>query len=251
MPDITLTQDALKRLISNSQPLACHAPGKTDAVGTIQIYGLAALENGSNGGINTTASGLYWHAITRNNSAGATAVRQSRTFGVAVPFHALLDPATVAAPTTIVFEDFCQIYNWAGLSQGAFGFHEHITQIDPTTLVGIGFKYGTDNVWHGFVHDSPVNALPVTVRRDTTFTGILATAPHRLTLVIDGYTKTIIWLIDRVEVDRWTPPTFLNQMGTLQPHMMYSQSVAAYGNAHFRMHAGGIPQLRMFIRKLT
>jgi hypothetical protein len=177
--------------------------------------------------------------------AGAAAVRMQHVGPPAPPFHALVDPTTPAIAALLVFEDFVTATISALACETVFGFHEHITLGDKTTLVGIGFRAGADHIWHAFVNDCPTNVAPVTVRRDTTLAP-LSTSNHRLSIVIDGRTKTISWWIDGVLVDSWTPGAPLDQMSAAPgPKVMWSMTCPINGAGTLRMHAGGIPQLRV------
>lgn len=209
----------------------------------VQVYG-----EQSGGTANTTSQasvlfdGLWWHEARRNGNAAAA--RVERPFGGGPNFHALVDPTGPAIPLSYIFEDYVSGLISVGACEGAVGFLEHITVAVANTLVGVGFRFGPDHIWHAFVNDCPNNSLPVTVRRDTAFATKLATNSHRLKIVIDGLLKAIIWYIDGVEVDRWVPGAALDQMGAVPgPRLNYTMIVPANGDARIRMHAGGNPQL--------
>lgn len=227
----------------SSQPLIWYAAPATGNA-PVQLYGetLGATAN-TTGQAQVVFDGLWWHTAFRNGNAAAA--RVERMFGTAPQLHALVDPTTPAIPLALVFDDFVTHTIVAGACETAVGFLEHLTAATANTLVGVGFRAGVDNVWHSFVNDCPGNVLPVTVRRDTAFAGKLATSSHRLTIVIDGLIKAIIWKIDGVEVDRWVPGAALDQMGASPgPKLGYTTIVPANGNATLRMHAGGVPLLR-------
>lgn len=187
---------------------------------------------------------------TLRRSGQAAAARVQKHFGIAPGFHHLVDPTTASHPATWILEDFVSATIAAGACGVVFGFAEHLTPGDPTTLLGVGFKCGADQIWHTFVNDCPTNVAPVTVRRDTVIVGNpLSTDIHRLTLVIDGLTKTITWMVDRTVVDIWIPEAPLDQMrASPGPLILWAASVPSLGDARIRYHGGGIPQLRILVR---
>jgi hypothetical protein len=208
-----------------------------------QIFGeVAATQNN-----NTTQAGALfgglWH-YTINRAASALA-RMERFFGIAPAFHSYLDPTGPVMPAALVIEDSVSGLITAGACEVIFGIFEHVTANTLNTLVGIGFRAGVDNIWHTFVNDCPGNAPPVTVRHDVA-TAALMTAQHKLTIIIDGRTKTITWKIDGVTVDSWTPPTPLDQMSpTPGPKLGYAAIAPLNANVTIRMHGGGLPLLRL------
>lgn len=228
--------------MSTVSALACFGPNLTSA---LQSFGeTAAVDAGQNTLGCDLLSELWWYKMRRNGNVGAG--RLERFLGTAPIIHPFVDPAGPIIPAAIIFEDFVLSTIAVGACETAIGIVDHLTAATADTLVGVGFRAGVDNIWHTFVNDCPGSALPVSVRRDTVIAGKLATDPHRLTILIDGRIKTIIWKIDNIEVDRWTPLATLDQMGVAPgPKIGYTVCVPANGDATLRIHAGGQPQLRI------
>lgn len=187
---------------------------------------------------------MWMRSLRRN--ANAAAARMSHDYGLAPGFHHLVDPATAKEQATLIFEDWAAVAIAAGACDVAIGLHEHITPADASTLVGVGFRCGADLIWHSFVNDCPTNVAPVTVRRDVAL-GVSAAALHRLTIVVDGPSKTISWLIDGVTVDTWSPPATLDQMTAAGPKVQWSAVVPALGDATILFHGGGLPNVRLLV----
>lgn len=232
--------------VALSQPLVMS--GVTGA-GVADTYGsIGTLEQNQTTAANALVDKIWMRTLRRNGNAAAA--RMEKQFGLAPGFHHLVDPATVKHAATLVMEDFFSATIAAGACGIVFGLAEHITPGDPTTLVGVGFRCGADHIWHTFVNDCPTNVAPVTVRRDVALAGKLATDLHRLTVIVDGPTKTITWMIDRQVVDTWTPSAPLDQMTPGGPKALWAASVPALGDATIRYHGGGLPQLRLLVRVL-
>lgn len=216
------------------------------AAGVVTTFGkIAVAESGQTTAANALVDRVWMRTLRRN--ANVAAARMQSDFGIAPGFHHLVDPSTAAEAATLVMEDFFSATIALGACGVAVGFIETITQGDPSTQVGVGFRCGVDHVWHAFVRDCPTNVAPVTVRRDTALAA-LATDLHRLTLIIDGPTKTITWQVDGVTVDAWTPPAALDQMLPAGPKIMWAADVPASGDVTIRYHGGGLPQLRLLVR---
>lgn len=181
-------------------------------------------------------------------NANAVAARMQHQCGVAPTFHHALDPNTDPTNLVVVFEDLVQGEIAAGACEVVHGYIEHINTVNVADLVGIGFRAGTDNKWHCFVNDCPTGIAPVTSRHDFD-TSILMTSLHRLTLVINGITKTVNWYIDRVLVSSFTPGALLDRMGsaanTLGPLVLTGAVVPALGDVTIRCRGSGLPQLRV------
>lgn len=233
-------------IVALSQPIV--AAGASGA-GTTDTYGnTATSEANQTTAANALQDKVWMRTLRRNGNAAAA--RMEKHFGLAPGFHHLVDPATVRHAATVLMEDFFSATIAAGACGIVFGFAEHLTPGDPTTLVGVGFRCGADHIWHTFVNDCPTNVAPVTVRRDVAIAGKLSTDLHRLTVIIDGPTKTITWMIDRQVVDTWTPGAPLDQMTAGGPKALWAASVPALGDATIRYHGGGLPQVRLLVRAL-
>lgn len=241
---VTVAQPRALVIVALSQPVVMSG---ASGASTSDTYGAAAtLEQNQSTAANVLQDKIWLRTLRRN--AIAAAARMEKSFGLAPGFHHLVDPATVAHQATLVMEDFFSATIAVGACGIVFGFAEHITPGDPTTLVGVGFRCGADHIWHTFVNDCPTNVAPVTVRRDTALAGKLATDLHRLTVIVDGPTKTITWMVDRTVVDAWTPGAALDQMTPAGPRIIWAASVPANGDATIRYHGGGTPQLRLLVR---
>jgi hypothetical protein len=241
---IAVAQRKAALAVALSQPIVMAG---ASGAGTTDTYGNSAtLEANQITAANVLIDRMWLRTLTR--SAQAAAARMEKSFGLAPGFHHLVDPLTVKHAATLIIEDYFSATIVAGACGVVFGFAEHITPGDPTTLVGVGFKCGPDHIWHAFVNDCPTNVAPVTVRRDTAIAGKLSTDLHRLAVIIDGPTKTISWLIDGAIVDTWKPPAPLDQMTATGPKMLWAASVPINGNVTIRYHGGGIPQVRLLVR---
>lgn len=230
--------------VISSQPLV--AVGNSGAGFSVTYGEVASGESNAISITNVLHDRIWMRALRRN---GVAASRVFKDLGLAPGFHGLVDPNTGREPATLILEDFVSGVIAVGACGLMFGFGEHITLGDPTTLVGVGFKCDNTHLWHTFVHDCPTNIAPVTVRRDTAIAGApLATDLHRLTIIIDGPTKKITWMVDRVIVDSWVPSAPLDQMTPGGPKTMWAASVPLNGDATIRCNGGGIPQLRMIAR---
>ena len=230
--------------VLSSQPIAQIG---TSAANSVVNYGEAASgETNATAVANALLDRVWMRTLRRSASAAS---RVYKDLGIAPGIHSLVDPNTAAEPATLILEDFVSGVIAAGACGLMFGFCEHITLGDPTTLVGVGFKCDNTHVWHTFVHDCPTNVAPVTVRRDTAIAGApLATDLHRLTIVMDGPSKKITWMVDRVIVDSWVPSAPLDQMTAGGPRTLWGASVPLNGDATIRCNGGNIPQLRMIVR---
>lgn len=229
--------------VALSQPIVMSG---ASGAGVSDTYGVATTsELNQTAAANVLLDKVWMRTLRRS---GVAAARVEKSFGLAPGFHHLVDPGTVAHAATLVLEDFVSATIAAGVCGVVFGFAEHITPGDPTTLVGVGFRCGPDHIWHAFVNDCPTNVAPVTVRRDVAIAGKLSTDLHRLTVVIDGPTKTITWMIDRQTVDTWTPEAPLDQMTAAGPKTLWAAAVPAAGDATIRYHGGGLPALRLLVR---
>lgn len=235
---------AVQGLVGNAQAIFAFVPGAAASAASTHILG----EQAPGAANQTSADNLVFDSFfcyELVKAAGAVAVRMQQAGPTAPLFHSLVDPAGPVLPMAFIFEDFIAATITALACETVFGFHEHITLGDKTTLVGVGFRAGADHIWHSFVNDCPTGVAPVTVRRDTTLTP-LSTTFHRLTIVIDGRTKTIYWFIDDVLVDSWVPGAALDLMGpTPGPKCLWSMTCPINGAGKLRVHAGGIPQLRL------
>jgi hypothetical protein len=242
--DRMLFGQPLQALVGNAQKVSAFAPGAGGSAGSVLAFGQAnPAASGQSSADNVLFDSFWCYQLTK--VAGAAAVRMQQAGPEAPSFHHLLDPSTPAIPMAIVFEDFVAATISALACETVFGFHDHITLGDKTTLVGVGFRAGADHVWHAFVNDCPTNIAPVTVRRDTTLAP-LSTTFHRLSIVIDGRTKKISWFIDGVLVDSWIPGAAIDQMKPPPgPLCLWSMTLPINGAGILRVHAGGIPQLRV------
>lgn len=229
-----------------SQPIVMSGASGAGVSDTYGVIGTA--EGGQTAAANALLDKVWMRTLRRSGQAAAA--RVEKNFGLAPGFHHLVDPTTVVHAATLVLEDFFSATIAAGACGVVFGFAEHITPGDPTTLVGAGFRCGPDHIWHTFVNDCPTNVAPVTVRRDNAIAGNLSTDLHRLTLVIDGPTKTITWMIDRQVVDTWAPGAPLDQMTAAGPKSLWAASVPSLGDATIRYHGGGLPALRLLVRNV-
>jgi len=229
-----------------TQILGKIGPGVQPAGTPQKLYGEGAFNGivaGQSSAVGALFGGLWWHTMRRN---GIVLGRLLRQYGAAPAFHALVDPTIPIIPVVLTFDDYVSATIALGACEVAVGFHEHVVANNASTLVGIGFRAGVDHVWHTFVNDCPSGVAPVTVRRNTAIAGKLSSESHRLSIVFDGRTKTIKWLIDGVQVDIWVPPTPLDQMSPQPgPKLMYSVVVPLNGDVVLRVHAGGLPQLRI------
>lgn len=231
--------------VALSEPVAMAGPG-AGAAQSLTYGKVTVQELNVTTAVNALVDRMWLRTLRRN--ANAAAARMSHDFGLAPGFHHLVDPAPAAEAATLIFEDWCSAAIAAGACEIAIGFLEHITPTDPTTLVGVGFRCAADLVWRSFVRDCPTNVAPVTVRRDVALGGALASALHRLTLIVDGPSKSILWQIDGVTVDTWAPPATLDQMTPAGPKVQWSAVVPALGDATLQLHGGGLPNLRLLVR---
>lgn len=235
---------AVQGLVGNAQAILAYVPGANASAAATHILGeFPPAAAGQTSADNVLFDSFFCYQLTK--VAGAVAVRMQQAGPTAPLFHSLVDPSSPVLPMAFIFEDFVAATITALACETVFGFHEHITNGDKTTLVGVGFRAGADHIWHAFVNDCPGGVLPVTVRRDTVLAP-LSTVFHRLTIVIDGRTKTIYWFIDDVLVDSWVPGAALDQMGPVPgPKCLWSMTCPINGAGTLKMHAGGIPQLRL------
>lgn len=234
----------LAALVGNAQKILAYVPGASGSAASAMPFGeTAPVASGQTSADNVLFDKFWCYQLTK--TAGAAAVRMQQLGPEAPLFHHLVDPATPKIPVLVVFEDYVSATITALACETVFGFHEHITLGDKTTLVGVGFRAGSDHVWHAFVNDCPTGVAPVTVRRDTALSP-LSTTFHRLSIVIDGRTKTIYWYIDNQLVDSWTPGAALDQMSPAPgPKVMWSMTCPINGAGTLKIHAGGVPQLRV------
>lgn len=228
-------------LVGNAQKILAYAPGAAGAVGATLPFGETnPAQSGATAADTLSFDDFFCFQIQK--LAGAAA-RMQELGPEAPPFHHLVDPTTPAIPQAIVFRDYVAATISALACETVFGFHDHITPTDKSTLVGVGFRAGADHVWHAFVNDCPTNVAPVTVRHDVALAA-LSSVFHDLAIVIDGRTKTISWYVDHVLVDSWTPSAALDQMLPAPgPKVMWSMVCPLNGAGILRMHAGGVPQL--------
>lgn len=230
-------------IVGNAQKILSYVANVSGSGLSINAFGeFAPVDLNQDASANTNFDTMWCFTLTK--IAGAAARRMEHRGPHAPSFHALVDPGTPAIQAVIIFEDFVSATISALACETVFGFHEHITVGDKTTLVGVGFRAGADHIWHSFVNDCPTGVAPVTVRRDTTLAP-LSTSFHRLSIVMDGRTKTISWWIDGVLVDSWTPGAPLDLMLAIPgPKVMWSMTCPINGAGVLRVHGGGIPQLR-------
>lgn len=234
---------AVAALVGNAQKVFAYVPGASGSAAAFHVYGeTPPAQSGATTADTNIFDGFYCFIL--NKAAGAAAGRAQQLGPPAPAFHHLVDPSTPAVNEVVVFEDLVSATITALACETVFGFHEHITLGVVNTLVGVGFRAGADHIWHAFVNDCPTDVAPVTVRRDTVLAP-LSTSFHRLSLIIDGRSKTIFWYIDDVLVDSWTPGAPLDQMRPLSPKCMWSLTYPINGAGSIRMHAGGLPQLRI------
>ncbi|HJQ27688.1 MAG TPA: hypothetical protein VKA60_27640 [Blastocatellia bacterium] len=232
--------------VALSEPIAM--VGQNSGAGQGLTYGkVTVTESGQTSVTNALFDRMWMRTLRRN---GAAAARMSHDYGLAPGLHHLVDPTPAPEPATLIFEDYVSAAIAAGVCDVAVGFLEHINSADASTLVGVGFHCGPDLVWHSFVNDCPTNVAPVTVRRDVALAGKLASDLHRLTVIVDGPSKTISWLIDGITVDSWSPGAPLDQMTAGGPKMMWAAVVPALGDATIRFHGGGLPNVRLLVREL-
>jgi hypothetical protein len=192
---------------------------------------------------------LYFLQFRRNGNAAAA--RMLRTCGVAPNFHGLVDPTLGHDPLqTVIYEELISVTRALGDCDAQFGFFQHIVVTDRTSLVGVGFRGGIDtgDEWHAYVADCPTGAGAVTVRHDFD-TGLAMATARRLSIVIDGPTRTINWYANRTLVSSFTPATPLDRMSAaadaLGPQVHIGAVVPALGDITVRCHAGSFPQLRL------
>jgi hypothetical protein len=228
--------------MSTQTLVQCGPDIQPNAVPRTSFSEAPAQQNNNTAQAGVLFGGIYCYLFQRAASALA---RVERFFGSAPVIHSYVDPATSFIPAALVIEDYVSGLIAAGACECIFGIWEHVTANTLNTLVGVGFRAGVDNIWHTFVRDCPGNVPPVTVRHDVA-TAALMTAQHKLTIIIDGRTKTITWKIDGVVVDSWTPPAALDQMGpTPGPKIGYAMIVPLNGDCLMRIHGGGLPLLRI------
>jgi hypothetical protein len=194
------------------------------------------------------AQKMWCHQMRRNGNATPARMQSAVTAIAAPPFHGLVDPTTPKLPYILILEDMVTATIAAGSPEVLYGLIEHITAGVVNTLVGVGFRAGTDGLWHCFVRDCPGNTLPVTVRHDVA-TAISMSDFHRLSIIIDGSTKTITWMIDRAVASTFTPAAPLDQMGSAAsgPAAMVAACVPANADVTVRSHAGQGNGIRLVI----
>jgi len=157
--------------------------------------------------------------------------------------HDLLDPNTPRRNRGYELRDWIVTIQAAGANNFAWGVHDLVTVNDWTSLVGVGFEHGPDNIWKTFLKDAPANALPVRVLRQVA-TVHLANVIHELAMIFDGWTKTITWLIDGVMVDSFQMFQPIDQTGgtaaVLMQKLRYRGLVPAAGDFTFHRFGGGV-----------
>ena len=155
-------------------------------------------------------------------------------------FHDLIDPTTAKRNRGFEMRDVIVTIQGIAGNSFAFGIHDLLTVNDWTSLVGLGFEHGVDNIWKTFLKDeNPVGGLARVVRQVAT--AALATVAHELTISIDGWNKKITWLVDGVIVDTYVPIAPLERIGgsaaVLMQKLRYRGLVPANGD--FTIHRFG------------
>ena len=188
--------------------------------------------------------------LQRSGQAGAGYVEDS--LGDFPGFHDLIDPTTPKRNRGFEMRDFIVNQIAVGACSYAWGIHDLITANDQTSLVGLGFEHGADFVLKTFLKDAPANALPPRVIRQVV-TAALASALHELAIVVDGYTKTISWYIDRALVDSYTPVAALDQTGGTAALQMQGFRirgvVPANGNMSIYRYGSGLSSPLLLLRE--
>lgn len=224
------------------EPAIVVASGGTTIGGVLQILGPgdAARTNVSfpNG---ITRSQRTLVGLRRNGQGAAGYVEDNLQD---VPgFHDLLDPNTPRRNRGFELRDFILTIQAVGANNFAWGIHDLLTVNDWTSLVGVGFEHGPDNVWKTFLKDAPANALPPRVLRQVV-TVHLANVIHELAIIFDGWTKTITWLVDGIAVDSFQMFQPIDQTGgtaaVVMQKLRYRGLVPAAGDFTFHRYGGGV-----------
>jgi hypothetical protein len=167
-------------------------------------------------------------------------------------FHDLIDPTTGPRNKGIEWRDWIVTQQNVGACNFAWGVHDLLTVNDWTSLVGLGFEHGPDNIWKTFLKDCPGNVLPVRVIHQVALAA-LANVVHELAVTINGLTKQIRWMVDGVTVDTYTPVAPLDQIGgtaaVLMQKFRYRGLVPANGNMIIWRYGGGLSTPLLLIRE--
>lgn len=197
-----------------------------------------------------SAGGRSLHALVRSGQGAAGYVEDN--LGDFPDYHDLVDPNTPRRNRGFEVRDMILNLITTGACSYAWGFHDLITANDQTSLVGLGFEHGADYVWKTFLKDAPASALPPRVIRQVV-TAHLASALHELAIIVDGWTKTITWLVDGVVVDAFVAFQPIDQTGgsavVQQQAFRYRGVVPANGNMTIYRYGGGLTAPLLTLRE--
>lgn len=219
-------------------------PGNPTEPFTLGFGVLTDLNISTNGTV--ALHGIRWRSQRRFAQAGAAMMERHFCSFPQVPF--LLDPTAPSYPFAIVFDDYVMVTVAAGVCNFAVGILDHLTPNLASSLVGVGFERTAAGEWALFVKDAP--GLVPRYLYQIVLAGVLTAAPHRLTMLVDGRTHTVVFSVDAVEVGRYTPAVPLDRMGpaTLTevtgsagagPYLRYRSLVPALGDMTQYLHGGG------------
>lgn len=224
------------------EPVIAVAGGGTIVGGATQVLGPNdwVRTNVSNPAV-IHSGGKALFGLRRNGQGAAGYVEDNLQD---VPgFHDLIDPTTARRNRGFEMRDVCLTIQAVGLSSFAFGIHDLLTVNDWTSLVGIGFEHGVDNIWKTFLKDeNPIGGLARVVHQVAS--AITAVAAHELAISIDGWNKKITWLIDGVIVDSYAPVAPLERTGgsaaVLMQKLRYRGLVPAAGDFSIYRFGNGL-----------
>lgn len=146
----------------------------------------AVVVSSSTGGFDD--GDIYWNEYRRS---GGVTDNYAGIDWPGLPVHTILK---YAMPYRVTIDGLFYVVSTSGAVRASVGHCAFLTAIDGTTLLGIGFRMDTDNVWRPFVRSS-ANDIAITTDYEV-ITAESATSIKRLTIIADGPTQLITWLIN-------------------------------------------------------
>jgi len=159
--------------------------------------------------------------------------------------HGYMDPNGLLLPYSLVCSDLVQCIfdvadNWL-----YFGWFDFNTAHDETSVVGVGWRTtDSSQFWEAFVNEG-TGTPSTSVHTDVTT--VASTDPHRLSIWLDGFYKSVYFYIDGLLYSTFTPSAVPAQFGASGVKFGHAgiHDIGAWGG--IRHYGGGNPRLLALI----
>lgn len=232
----------LGALVSVAQPILGYTPGSNQ----FELVGGQRTKSASTSPAPTTSSvsvdAVRYRRLAR--SGGGVKEWWHNNWG-AFTFHHIVDPTGPTAGWSIIMQDLVSATFTAGNAWLFFGFHHFNTLTDETSKVGaLWWIDSVDQLWNSGVYGG--TGTPSTELHETQHADLDAAGPHRLGIMLDADTKSVLFYANGVAVDAYTPGSPLGEMGNT-PLLMVSGITEAAANASIDTLGGGNPRFLTFL----